>query len=110
MGDIPAMIRVRRSAGRNHADNIPGRNRIGVCPANPGLRTFAKRINPARPHVAYPAAYAQQAETALRLHLFVPVPYNLNLFRFRAINHFARGFIRMCQLLSHFICLRFDSP
>ena len=44
----------------------------------PGLRSFTKRIDTARPHITITAAYTQLPETTPRLLLLRPVPDRLN--------------------------------
>ena len=67
---VPGMVGVRRRAARDLAEEIAGRDRVGVGAANPA-RGF--RRDPAGTHVAVLAAHALLAETTLGFQRVVAV-------------------------------------
>jgi hypothetical protein len=91
VGHVPAVVRVRGSADRDFTDQIARGYSIGIGSANACLRAFAKRVNPARAHIADGAAYAQLPKTALRLLLFQSVPGGLDILIPGLFQNFLRG-------------------
>ena len=66
----PAVVRVSGASGRDHSEEVAGRNRVCVCAADPELGFVAEGIDDAGPHIADLAADAELAEATLR-HLFL---------------------------------------
>ena len=75
----PAVVRVSGASGRDHSEEVAGRNRVCVCAADPELGFVAEGIDDARSHVADLAADAELAEAALRHLLLEAVPGCLNI-------------------------------
>jgi hypothetical protein len=70
---------MRGSTSGNHASQIPSDDNVGICTTNTPLWSYAKGINPTRPHNAITTAQTHVAKSALRLLRLESFPNRLNL-------------------------------
>ena len=96
---VPAVVGVGGRSRGDHAREVAGDDGVGIGPAGAEPWFAAERVDPARAHVADPAADAELAEAALRLLLVPPVPGRLEVLLLGNLDHLQGGLVN--ALLNH---------